>query len=131
MLTVNETGLSPRAVVPQCHRRAEYLAHLERVEASLELPWWPNIVHSLFSDHLKMTIATFRVGTWYFARRTEGGGTLRLQPAPLHAERSLSWRAFSFVMPHIGLGWMAPSRASCGDDDTSLKRDHNHVFGWF
>ena len=83
-------------------------ARLLRVEASLELPWWPNIVHSLFSDHLKVTIATFRVGTWYLARRVEGGGTLRLRPAPLHALRSLSWIVVSYVMPHIGLGWMAP-----------------------
>jgi hypothetical protein len=26
----------------------------------------------------------------------------------LHAERSLSWLVVSYVMPHIGLGWMAP-----------------------
>ena len=79
-------------------------ARLLRVEASLELPWWPNIVHSLFSDHLKMTIATFRVGTWYLARRVEGGGTLRLRPAPLHALRSLSWIVVPYVMPHIHVG---------------------------
>jgi hypothetical protein len=76
-------------------------ARLLRVEASLELPWWPNIVHSLFSDHLKMTIATFRVGTWYLAHMTE-------YVDALHAERSLSWLVVSYVMPHIGLGWMAP-----------------------
>ena len=25
----------------------------------------------------------------------------------LHAERSLPWLVVSYVMPHIGLGWMA------------------------
>jgi hypothetical protein len=83
-------------------------SHLLRIEASLVCAWWPDILHSLFSDHLKKTIATFRVGTWYLARRVEGGGTLALRPAPLHALRSLSWLVVSYVMPHIGLGWMAP-----------------------
>jgi hypothetical protein len=59
-----------------------------------------------------MTIATFRVGTWYLARRVEGGGTLRLRPAPLHALRSLSWIVVSYVMPHIG--WMAPGWLPAG-----------------
>lgn len=40
--------------------------------------------------------------------RAEGGGTLRLRPAPLHALRSLSRIVVSYVMPHFGLGWMAP-----------------------
>jgi hypothetical protein len=84
-----------RADATQCH------AHLLRVEASLVYPWWPNILHSLFNDHLKKTIATFRVGTWYLAHMTE-------YVDPLHATRSLSWLVVSYVMPHIGLGWMAP-----------------------
>jgi hypothetical protein len=76
-------------------------ARLLRVEASLVYPWWPNDLHMLFSDHLKKTIATFRVGTWYLAHMTE-------YVDPVHAERSLSWLVVSYVMPHIGLGWMAP-----------------------
>ena len=84
-----------RALAVQCR------AHLLRVEASLVYPWWPNLLHSLFSDHLKKTIATFRVGTWYLAHMTE-------YVDPLHATRSLSWLVVSYVMPHIGLGWMAP-----------------------
>jgi hypothetical protein len=72
-----------------------------RVEASLVYPWWPNDLHMIFNDHLKMTIATFRVGTWYLAHMTE-------YVDALHAERSLSWLVVSYVMPHIGLGWMAP-----------------------
>jgi hypothetical protein len=82
-------------------RAAQCRTHLLRVEASLVYPWWPNILHSLFSDHLKKTIATFRVGTWYLAHMTE-------YVDPLHATRSLSWLVVSYVMPHIGLGWMAP-----------------------
>jgi hypothetical protein len=74
---------------------------LLRVEASLLYPWWPDILHSLFNDHLKKTIATFRVGTWYLAHMTE-------YVDPLHAERSLPWIVVSYVMPHVGLGWMAP-----------------------
>jgi hypothetical protein len=76
-------------------------ARLLRVEASLVYPWWPDDLHSLFSDHLKKTIATFRVGTWYLAHMTE-------YVDPLHAERSLPWLVVSYAMPHIGLGWMAP-----------------------
>ena len=82
-------------------------ARLLRVEASLVLPWWPNILHSLFSDHLKTTISTYRVGCWYLARRVEGGGVVG-RAAPLQAKRSLPWLMVSYAMPHIGLGWMAP-----------------------
>jgi hypothetical protein len=82
-------------------RDAQCRARLLRVEASLVYPWWPNDLHMVFSDHLKKTIATFRVGTWYLAHMTE-------YVDPLHAERSLSWLVVSYVMPHIGLGWMAP-----------------------
>jgi hypothetical protein len=74
---------------------------LKRVEASLAYPWWPNDLHMVFSDHLKKTIVTFRVATWYLAHLTE-------YVDALHAERSLSWLVVSYVMPHIGLGWMAP-----------------------
>ena len=76
-------------------------ANLLRVEASLVYPWWPNDLHMIFSDHLKKTIATFRVATWYLAHMTE-------YVDPLYAERSLPWLVVSYVMPHIGLGWMAP-----------------------
>ena len=82
-------------------RAAQCRARLLRVDASLVYPWWPNDLHMLFSDHLKKTIATFRVGTWYLAHMTE-------YVDALHAERSLSWLVVSYVMPHIGLGWMAP-----------------------
>ena len=83
------------SLLPVCRAR------LLRVEASLVYPWWPDMLHMIFSDHLKMTIATFRVGTWYLAHMTE-------YVDPVHAERSLSWMVVSYVMPHIGLGWMAP-----------------------
>jgi hypothetical protein len=57
--------------------------------------------HSLFSNYLKMTIAAYRVGTWYLARMT---GTVDTS----QAKRSLPWLMVSYAMPHIGLGWMAP-----------------------
>jgi hypothetical protein len=98
-LALEEEGYDPSRYdpshTPQCRAR------LLRVEASLVYPWWPNDLHMIFSDHLKMTIATFRVGTWYLAHMTE-------YVDPVHAERSVSWLVVSYVMPHIGLGWMAP-----------------------
>jgi hypothetical protein len=75
---------------------------LERVEASFVYPWFPDTRHSLFNNHLKTTISTFRTATWYFAHMTEYGH-------PYCAGRSLSWTILSYVMPHIGLGWMAPN----------------------
>jgi hypothetical protein len=105
-------GETPRDIVGDDFCADSFLtrfceARLLRVEASLVLLWWPNILHSLFSDHLKTTISTYRVGCWYLARRVEGGGVVG-RAAPLQAKRSLPWLMVSWAMPHIGLGWMAP-----------------------
>ena len=105
-------GFGERALADQCRAR------LLRVEASLVYPWWPNDLHMLFSDHLKKTIATFRVGTWYLAHMTE-------YVDALHAERSLSWLVVSYVMPHIGLGWMAPRWLPASEPPFAAVEDHD------
>jgi hypothetical protein len=83
------------------------IQHLRRVEASVLCgAWWPSYSHSLFSFHLKMTIATFRMATWYMAARVEGSGSMVAEPAC--AINTLPWLVLSYAMPRIGLGWMAP-----------------------